>query len=81
MKKKARILFWVLADTSRKRTNFYRDWTGIGPRGTYDLKQAERFCTKQEAKDSPAFTFSTMFYEPMPIRKGTMGETLAKAGA
>ena len=76
---KPRILFWVLADATKKRTNYFRDWTGIGPRGTRTPKEAARFKTKHDAMQSPAFTFSLMFYEPMPIRKGTWGESLCEA--
>lgn len=68
-KRKARALFWVLADSTKKRTNFFREWTGIGPRGTRNLREAKRFRTRREALASRASAFLLMFYEPMPIRK------------
>lgn len=78
-KRKARILFWVLADTVKNRTIYFHEWTNIGPCGTRNLKQAERFKTKQAAMNSPAFTFPLTFYEPTPIRKGTWGEVFSDA--
>ena len=76
--RKPRILFWVLADTTKKRTNYFRKWTGIGSQGTWSVGEAARFKTKREAMLSPAGSFVLMFYEPTPIRKGTWGEELVR---
>lgn len=63
---KKRILFWVLVyQFGQGRTVYFREWTGIGPRGTPNLKDAARFKTKRESTK-----YYVPFYEPMPIRRG-----------
>ena len=76
-KRKPRILFWVLHDGKV----YYREWTGIGPRGTRSLKHAQRFITKKEAMHSPAYSFAYQFYEPLAIRKGSIGASLLEAAS
>ena len=54
---------WILKDGE----TYFKSWTGIGPAGTKDVNEAERFESKQEAMQSPAFTFSLMSYEPIEL--------------
>ena len=56
---KKRIKHWVLKDGK----NYFHMWTGIGPKATQKLSEAETFRTKREAMMSPAFSFGLTFYE------------------
>ncbi len=56
---------WILYDDNSKK--YFRKWTGIGPSCTSDISEAEVFGSKQEAMQSPAFTFSMTFFEPKQV--------------
>lgn len=60
--------YWVLRQQSGTRTDYFHHWTGIGPKATQDLQEAAKFSTKQEAMQSPAYSFGYTFYEPFKIR-------------
>ncbi len=56
---------WILQDTLNKK--YFKKWTGIGPASTSDISEAEVFESKQEAMQSPAYTFSMTFFEPITL--------------
>ena len=62
--KKPRIKDWVLKDGK----NYFRQWTGIGPRACQKLSDAERFLSERAALQSPAFSFWLTSYEPVAVR-------------
>lgn len=53
---------FVLYDRLTK--SWFREWTGIGPCCTKDKREAARFRTKDEARNSPAYLFPMTFFEP-----------------
>lgn len=61
---------WVLvmdqADAPQGRS-WFKQWTAIGPQGTWDEAEAARFSSKQAAMQSPAFSFWGTFYRPEAI--------------
>lgn len=61
---KSRVKFWVLKDGK----NYFKQWTGIGPCATQKRGEAERFRTRKDAMQSPAYSFALTFYEPHPVR-------------
>ncbi len=54
---------WRLRDSVSK--TWFRRWTPIGPECTADRALAATFATKQDAMNSPAFTFALAFFEPV----------------
>lgn len=47
---------------------YFREWTGIGPAATPELSEAQRFDSRQEACQSPAYTHWSSFYEPEEVQ-------------
>ncbi len=64
MPKTKRARYWVLRDGR----SYFREWTAIGPRGTWKRGEAERFPSKREAMRSPAYAFPLASYEPEAVR-------------
>lgn len=46
---------------------YFRGMTGIGPSTTRDISEAEVFDSKEAAMQSPAYSFSLMFFEPKEV--------------
>lgn len=55
--------YWVLKDGRQ----YFKTWTGIGPAATRRKNEAQRFQTKRDAMNSPAFTFVLTSYEPVEV--------------
>jgi hypothetical protein len=61
---------WVLVmdqEASPCGRNWFMQWTGIGPAGTWDEAEAASFPSEQAAMQSPAFSFPMTFYKPERI--------------
>lgn len=58
---------WVLKECGKR--SYFQQWTGIGPRFTQKISQAERFRTEQDAKMSPAWSFPYTIVETKKIKK------------
>lgn len=58
-----------LESKRRDKPVYLGGMTGIGPRYTEDLAQAQRFPSRDEAIQSPAFFHSMCFFEPQEITK------------
>jgi hypothetical protein len=58
---------WVLVMDQRdapEGRNWFKQWAGIGPEGTWTESEAATFSSRQEAMQSPAFSFALTFYTP-----------------
>lgn len=51
----------------REKPVYFGGMTGIGPKYTEDKEQAERFYTKQESFQCPAYVHPMCFFEPVEI--------------
>lgn len=72
-------LFYVLAQPQRdapEHINYFRSMTTIGPCGTWNLAEAQRFATEEEARQHPATAFTLTFYEPCPVVGDIVGRPL-----
>ena len=61
---------WVLVMDQKASPcgrNWFKQWTGIGPAGTWDEAEAASFPSEQAAMQSPAFSFPLTFYKPERI--------------
>lgn len=61
---------YVLAQQDLKapeRIGYLMTWTAIGPCGTWDLEQAQRFPSEQAAMAHPGYSFALTFYKPCPV--------------
>lgn len=62
---------FVLVDTLQEKRGeafkYFKQMTGIGPMNTDDISQAEKFSSKQEAYQSPAYAHSMCFFEPVEV--------------
>ena len=61
------ILKDTLATKQRGKPVYLNCICGIGPVYTEELSEAERFNSKQEAMQSPAYAHSLCFFEPEEI--------------
>lgn len=46
---------------------YFRFWTAIGPAATPNIEEAERFSTREDAMQSPAYVHFSSFYEPFEL--------------
>ena len=64
---------FVLQDSletkKRGKPVYFDRMTGIGPMYTEDLSEAEVFATKHDGMQSPAYTHSLCFFEPVELPK------------
>lgn len=61
---------WVLVQqqtASPTGRAWFKQWTAIGPMGTWDETEAASFPSEQAAMQSPAFSFPLTFYRPERI--------------
>lgn len=61
---------WVLVMTQKAAPggrSWFKQWTGIGPMGTWNEAEAARFPSEQSAMQSPAFSFPLTSYRPERI--------------
>lgn len=61
---------WVLVQEQAEAPTgraWFRQWTGIGPMGTWDEAEAASFPSEQAAMQSPAYSFWGTFYKPEKI--------------
>ena len=73
------IRHYVLAEpapAAPERIRYFRAWTAIGPSGTYDLEQAQRFATERDALRHPAASFPLTTYRPCPVVGDIVGRPL-----
>jgi hypothetical protein len=59
---------WVLAyEGDNGRVTYFETWTAIGPCGTWNISDAERFATEHDAMRSPAYSHALSFYAPKRV--------------
>jgi hypothetical protein len=55
------------ASRKRGRPVYFAKWTGIGPSLTEEPEEIARFDTMDEARKSPAYSFSWTFFEVVEV--------------
>jgi hypothetical protein len=61
------VLIETLASERQRRPLYFARMTGIGPMTTSELAEAAFYETEEEARRSPACSFSLTFFEPVRI--------------
>jgi hypothetical protein len=67
MKKGEFVLVDTLQEKKGKAFKYFKKMTGIGPMTTDDISQAEKFSSKQESYQSPAYAHCMCFFEPVEV--------------
>lgn len=58
---------WVLKNEVGS-TYYFKQWTAIGPSTTPKVEEAAKFITKEQAMQSPAYSFPMTFFRPFEVK-------------
>ena len=67
MRKSTFVLQDSLATKTRGKPVYFEKITGIGPAYTEVFNEAEKFDSKMDAMQSPAYAHSMCFFEPVEV--------------